>query len=105
MFRFHIVNDLTITTIDTALQRKGEKIEEWPGTTFDMTTDEGKAILATPNGAGVAWWLIDHKSQLGVKTVKSVTVFKGRGIGKDWYNAVFEIEPSSVKGKGKGKAG
>ena len=47
----------------------------WPGRNFGMDTDEGKAILATPNGVGVAWLLFQHKEQFGRKTIKSVDVF------------------------------
>jgi hypothetical protein len=39
IFRFHIVNDLTIAINDTALKRKGKSIEKWFSTTFDMSTE------------------------------------------------------------------
>jgi hypothetical protein len=35
--------------------------ETWPGVEFSMDTDEGKAILSSPNGAGVAYLLFTHK--------------------------------------------
>jgi hypothetical protein len=31
-----------------------------------MDPDEGKALLGTPNGKGLSWFLINHKSQLGL---------------------------------------
>jgi len=40
-----------------------------------MDSEEGKAILGTPNGAGVAWLLIQRKQELGHRTIKDVTVF------------------------------
>lgn len=43
---------------------------------FSMNTDEGKALLGTPNGKGVAWLLINHKAQLGMKQIKEVKVWK-----------------------------
>ncbi|KAL8853715.1 MAG: hypothetical protein Q9221_001526 [Calogaya cf. arnoldii] len=37
----------------------------WPGLQASITTDTGKALLATPNGVGVAWLLIDRAGVLG----------------------------------------
>jgi hypothetical protein len=41
-----------------------------------MDSEDGKALLGTPNGSSVAWLLIQHKamSQLWHKTVKKVTI-------------------------------
>lgn len=39
----------------------------WPGRTFDMSTDEGKALLATPHGVGLAYMIIDHSNVIGRK--------------------------------------
>jgi hypothetical protein len=107
-FRNHIINDDTKNIINEALRRTGQSLSEWPGVEFSMTSDEGKAILGTPNGGGVAWFLVDHKKELGVKTVESVTVFKtpgkdAKGNYEDWYQAMFTIVPGKGKGKGKSK--
>jgi len=40
----------------------------------DDNRDKVAALLGTPNGVGVAWLLIQHKRQLGNKTVEKVTV-------------------------------
>ncbi|KAL8961139.1 MAG: hypothetical protein Q9193_002266 [Seirophora villosa] len=32
----------------------------WPGLAYDGNSDEGKALLASPNGRATAWLLIDH---------------------------------------------
>lgn len=62
--RFHIQNS---ESIKVAKEACNQDIPEWPGKPFEMDTDEGQAILATPNGGGVAWFLIHHKKDLGVK--------------------------------------
>jgi len=49
--------------------------EMWPGITFGMDTEEGKAILGTPNGCGVAWMLNQHSKALGEKNIEKVTLF------------------------------
>jgi hypothetical protein len=47
---------------------------------FSMESEEGKALLASPNGAGMAWLLIMHKGVLGRKTVGKVIVFADEGV-------------------------
>ena len=43
---------------------------------YSMDTDEGKAILGSPNGRGVTLLLIQHKAQLGERTtIEKVAVF------------------------------
>jgi hypothetical protein len=49
--------------------------ELWPGITFDIQSEEGKAILGTPYGSGVAWMLIQHSKALRERTIKKVTIF------------------------------
>ena len=34
-----------------------------------------QAILGTPNGGGLAWFLVQHREQLGHKRIKSVVAF------------------------------
>jgi hypothetical protein len=49
--------------------------DKWPGVTFSMESEEGKAILGTPNGCGVAFMLIQHGKALGEKRIEKVTLF------------------------------
>ncbi|KAI4645807.1 hypothetical protein J4E93_005385 [Alternaria ventricosa] len=59
---------------------------------FDVDDrDQVAAFLGTPNGAGVAWLLIQHKKQLGHKTVYKVTV----DCREIWHNSKT-IVPSLV---------
>ncbi|KAF4949824.1 hypothetical protein FGADI_8621 [Fusarium gaditjirri] len=41
--------------------------------------DEFPAILGSPNGAGAAFMLINHKKRLGVKTIKRIDIFVPEG--------------------------
>ncbi|OCK76617.1 hypothetical protein K432DRAFT_408023 [Lepidopterella palustris CBS 459.81] len=50
---------------------------------FPMEIDEGKALLASANGRGVPWMLINHRAKLGIETVESVIVFRNDGSGGD----------------------
>jgi hypothetical protein len=77
VMRSNIVNIESRNVIFQALQSAGRDNgpRKWPGDTFDMTTEEGRAILGTPNGIGVAYLLSQHQKQLGRKTITSVQVF------------------------------
>ncbi|KAL8767900.1 MAG: hypothetical protein Q9209_005686 [Squamulea sp. 1 TL-2023] len=46
----------------------------WPGQTYDMRSDDGKALLGTVHGLGVAWLIIDHSDVLGRK-IPAIRIF------------------------------
>ena len=81
--RLSIVNEDTIAVIqrigDDFYEANGRSIwlyvEANGGITWDVETEEAKALLGTPNGSGVAWLLAQHKRELGHKVVESVTLF------------------------------
>ncbi|KAF2243987.1 hypothetical protein BU26DRAFT_569871 [Trematosphaeria pertusa] len=79
VFQTPIENADTKAIITQALFKAGKELRPWPGVTFSMHTDEGKALLGSPNGAGVAFMLIQHQQQLGRKTIARVTVFQDDG--------------------------
>jgi hypothetical protein len=91
-FRLHIKNDLTKARIKDAA---GEVIPRWPGTSFGMNQEEGQALLGTPNGLGVAYFLIEHKKQLNVKIPTKVTVFSTPSPSEgdeDYVHLLFYID-------------
>ncbi|KAL8996609.1 MAG: hypothetical protein Q9188_006532 [Gyalolechia gomerana] len=68
VFRAGVVNDISRAIIDRATRsRDGEFRSPWPGRTFDMRTDDGKALLGTPHGIGIAYLIADHSDVLGRK--------------------------------------
>lgn len=71
-----ISNDETNALIATCLRNAGEELQAWPGVSFDTGTDEGHALLGSPNGAAFAYFLMQHKRELGMKTIQRITVFK-----------------------------
>ncbi|KAF2812679.1 uncharacterized protein BDZ99DRAFT_354869, partial [Mytilinidion resinicola] len=75
-FQLPVKNTPSQAAIARALE--GRPVSKWPGVTLSMDSEEGKALLGTPNGNSLGWFLINHKAQLGLKTVESVTVF---GVG------------------------
>ncbi|KAJ5714584.1 uncharacterized protein N7483_011765 [Penicillium malachiteum] len=60
---------------------------------FNAGSDEFNALLGTPNGSGVAWFLINHKAQLGTKTLASISLFRSKDpLGGDPVtNMAFEV--------------
>ncbi|PSN75361.1 hypothetical protein BS50DRAFT_568037 [Corynespora cassiicola Philippines] len=75
VLRFRVQEPTTRTVVDWVLQQSGSKLVPWPGVTFGMDTEEGKAVLGTINGSGVAYLLAQRREALGRKTVEKVTVF------------------------------
>ena len=74
--RHHIVNEEITAVIKEVLTRRGEEEKPWPGLQISMTERDAWALLGTPNGRGAAWMLIQHKVQLGLKSIRAVTIWK-----------------------------
>ncbi|CAI9628589.1 unnamed protein product [Alternaria burnsii] len=61
IFRIQIQNSGTFLVLNKIIMMHGRSMYElWPGITIDIQSEEGKAILGTPHGSGVAWMLIQH---------------------------------------------
>jgi hypothetical protein len=80
--RVSITNEYTTAVLSTVLvslckqHNAGEKaLPRWPGVIFTMNSEEGMALLGTPNGSGVAWLLAQHKKELGHKCVEKVRLW------------------------------
>jgi hypothetical protein len=69
-------NDLTNRIISSCPQKAKKKLMEWPGVSFGTDTNERHALLGLPNGAAFAYFLLQHKAQLGPKTIPKVTVIR-----------------------------
>ncbi|KAL8900102.1 MAG: hypothetical protein Q9207_005851 [Kuettlingeria erythrocarpa] len=63
----------------------------WPGLMFRIDTEEGQALLGTPNGLGTAFLLIDRPTQLGRRAVR-VTIFNPGGD----YRMLWDMKPPSA---------
>jgi hypothetical protein len=73
-----ITNVETQQIIKRALEANHWDLEEWPGHTFERIWPETKAILGSPNVQGFAYFLIQHKEQLGGSMfIDKIQVFKG----------------------------
>lgn len=55
---------------------------------------QGRALLGTPNGAGVAWYIAQHTDEIGRRlTVSKGKVFRTQLNGVDYVNILFYIVP------------
>jgi len=72
-----VVNKRTYQAIREILQRSNplqpSTAEMWC-LEFSVDKPEAKALIATPNGYGIAWLLLRHRRQLGWKGITKVTV-------------------------------
>lgn len=71
-----ISNDETNALIASCLRSAEKDLKVWPGVSFDTKSDEGHALLGSPNGAAFAYFLMQHKRELGPRTIRKVTVFR-----------------------------
>ncbi|KAL8781326.1 MAG: hypothetical protein Q9203_001241 [Teloschistes exilis] len=94
IFRDNIINNDTKGVIDQVFHIPSYSFDlPWPGKTFDIASeDDGKALLGTPHGAGIAWMMADHRDVLGPRGLK-VTCFTGDGFFKPGtqYFMLFEL--------------
>lgn len=93
IFRGKITNQQTIDIMkQTGLSKPGKLDLTWPGKKFDMSTDQGKALLGTDHGSSIAYLLITGKDILG-KREPVVTIFTGKHAeGDDEYFMVWELK-------------
>ncbi|KAK6223541.1 hypothetical protein QIS74_03485 [Colletotrichum tabaci] len=77
IFRASVSHATTFATVMEAM-RKGNhpRVPAWKDrVTFKMDSPEGLAILGSGNGASTAWFLIQHREELGAKRITEVVVW------------------------------
>ncbi|WQF83651.1 hypothetical protein CDEST_08665 [Colletotrichum destructivum] len=81
IFRSNIYYAPTFNTIiETMRQADYSQVPGWDKrVTFSMDSQEGHAILGSAHGASTAWFLIQHREELGAKRLKEVVVWGATG--------------------------
>ena len=76
-----------------------ENIQEWtPGQnsiedqTFNANTEQGHALIGSPHGYGIYQLLLQHREQLGHKTIDTITVFKTDELEGPRVNILFKLK-------------
>ncbi|KAK4619490.1 hypothetical protein CLAFUW4_11643 [Fulvia fulva] len=80
VFRSMVVNEATTETLRQARGNgNSDGVDDfppkWPGWSWNIDTDPGRAAISTPNGVGVAYFLFQHKEALGIKVVDRIHAF------------------------------
>lgn len=96
MFQSIVINEQSLSTMRQAVG-EADNFDDWDkyspmqenGRTFRPGSDEYYALLYCPNGRGIGWLLTQHKAQLGLLTVFSITVFGADGEAMLY----FKIDP------------
>ncbi|KAI9691319.1 MAG: hypothetical protein M1820_009740 [Bogoriella megaspora] len=90
-FEEDITNRASQDVIAEALRRVQSTGSD--GQEFTADSNEGKAILATPNGRGKAFFLAQHKEALGRKTITRMRVWSSGMIAwRPNYNIIYFLE-------------
>ena len=78
ILRMTVIHDATIETLDNAMKAAGKEELDAKGnptfTTWTPDDDEFYAVLATPNGVGQVYFLVDYSNALKKKTIESITI-------------------------------
>ncbi|KAL8830747.1 MAG: hypothetical protein Q9170_005596 [Blastenia crenularia] len=86
ILRDNVRTDTTIRIMEQIEKTGGQPLNlPWPGHGYDMRSDAGKALLASPHGIGIAYLLRDHRDVLGRRTpyVRVFTLkYQALGSGK-----------------------
>jgi hypothetical protein len=75
VLRYQVMNHSANYMVEALSFANCDETVERPGTIYDGASEEGQALLGTPNRSSVAWLLIQHKEFLGNKIVDKITVF------------------------------
>ncbi|KAL8864820.1 MAG: hypothetical protein Q9174_007208, partial [Haloplaca sp. 1 TL-2023] len=80
IMRDNINNDVTSPLLEHIFRtRRGTLDVPWENRlTFDLDSDEGKALFGSPNGVAVAWVLIHRVQELG-RRMPRVSIFRAEG--------------------------
>ncbi|KAK4958757.1 hypothetical protein LTR10_003553 [Elasticomyces elasticus] len=97
IFQRGIADAETIAVVDAITSLPGQNIIAWPGRYYSFTIDNeptalkkaiAHALLGTPQGASVAFMLLQHADDLGLKVPRGVKLF---GTPTD-RNMIFYLE-------------
>jgi hypothetical protein len=87
-----VTNEDTVPIIIKILLNHGytEGVPTWPGLQLDMPSEEALVLLGSPIGSTVAFFLIQHKEEFGLKHVSSITIFRDLKTEPD-HNAEVQL--------------
>jgi hypothetical protein len=96
----HVVNTETVRLLAVANRNTGQRLQQWPGTVFYTNANEGKALVGSPIGATIAYFLMQHKAELRRKHITKVTVVTNEMNAPFVVHMFFHIEDMPSDGAG-----
>ncbi|KAJ5642540.1 hypothetical protein N7490_006540 [Penicillium lividum] len=90
VIQLDVVNANTRIVMNTAMQNRNQ---DWSSPeVFEQGSTEFNALLGSPNGNPQAWLLINHKADLGVKTVYSIMLWTSSTVVSGESNEIKDID-------------
>ncbi|KAI5372642.1 hypothetical protein J4E82_008646 [Alternaria postmessia] len=88
-----ITNGETRRIIDRILREQElDRVPLWPGIDVKINTPQYMALLGSPNGRAVGYFLAQHKAQIGGnRCVKTIRIFRGDAM-TEMPNLLFAVE-------------
>ena len=71
----HRVTNLPSMAVAKKILGRMSNLKAWQGTPVDVDSDDGHALLGSPNGRSVAYLLVDRKDTFEGKTIEQMNVF------------------------------
>lgn len=90
-----ITNDDTLHVMETIRKKVPAGLPSISCTPTGFTAEWFRAFLGTPNGAGVAYLLMEHKAALTAKTISRITAYFGDG---DTHDLLLEFSDLASSG-------
>jgi len=98
-FSMNVINWESEGIISRAIKSVDAGMRPWPGITFDMESEGGRALLGSPNGRVIGYMLGQRKLELGRKIVKKVHVFHSNDIMDTMGGAMLAFKVENVASK------
>lgn len=110
IFRIGVSSSGTDAIIQRAVGEDNMKNTWANKVTFNKGSDAFNAILGTVNGYGIGWMLLQHRADLGLLTINSISYFYNEEDDPDlgvteYENLYFEISPQTHTTGGTGSTG
>ncbi|KAF7193642.1 hypothetical protein HII31_04988 [Pseudocercospora fuligena] len=92
VFRHNIASGATQNVIRMVADvTMPEKLGEWPGLSYPISEPQALALLSSPNAYGLAWFLIQHKSSMGIRYIDRINIFDCKVLGQSRWCMYLHI--------------
>ncbi|CAI6243487.1 unnamed protein product [Periconia digitata] len=79
----------TMKLIARILDKTGDQLGRWPVETFESGSEVGNILIGSDEGTSIAWFLLQHKAQLGNKYISRIQII----MDPDWFEQNVSPKP------------